>query len=63
MADDLVCHLHKETKGNIGRMVVGLTRIESFGRASGAGIDTPVDLAAWGERPLFYDQPTFGRRK
>jgi len=57
---DLVEHLHRETRGNIGRMVVGLSRIEAMGRASGAQV---MDLAAWGERELFYDQPLRGRRK
>ncbi|MBU0665379.1 MAG: ATP-binding protein [Proteobacteria bacterium] len=56
---DLVEHLHKETRGNVGRMVVGLTRIESLGRSQGL---EAVDLAAWGDRQLFFDQQA-GRRK
>ena len=58
LADDLVRHLHRETKANIGRMVVGLSRIERLGNAS--GLDT-VTLADWGARPLYFDQPKFRR--
>lgn len=55
---DLVEHLHRETRGNIGRMVVGLSRIEAMGRSNGLAV---MDLAAWGERELFYDQSLRGR--
>lgn len=57
---DLVEHLHRETRGNVGRMVVGLTRIESLGKANGLA---SVDLAAWGDRQLFFDQQARGRRR
>lgn len=59
LADDLLTHLHKEARGNIGRMVIGLTKIERMARAS--GLDE-VNFAQWDERPLFYDQPVFSAR-
>jgi len=57
---DLVQHLHKETGGNIGRIIIGLTKIEKFALAN--GLET-ITCSDWGERPLYFDQPTFGRRK
>lgn len=60
VAPDLVAHLHRETRGNIGRMVVGLSRIEAMGRATGAPV---MDLTTWGERELFYDQSLRGSRR
>lgn len=57
---DLVEHLHREARGNIGRMVVGLTRIESFGKVNGL---EAVDLASWGDRQLFFDQQIHARRR
>jgi DNA transposition AAA+ family ATPase len=58
LADDLLEHLHQESAANIGRMVVGLSRIERFAKASGLAT---VSLAVWGERELFYDQPNFNK--
>ncbi|MRR33185.1 ATP-binding protein [bacterium] len=66
LAQDLVRHLHKETGGNIGRIIIALTKIEKFALANGlGGPDTPggVTIAQWGDRPLYFDQPTFGRKK
>ncbi|MDQ5987993.1 MAG: hypothetical protein CSYNP_03746 [Syntrophus sp. SKADARSKE-3] len=60
LADDLVEHLHKESRANIGRMVIGLSRIESFGKTNGLSL---VSLSEWGDRPLFYDQPVFRRQR
>lgn len=60
VARDLVEHLHRETRGNVGRMVVGLTRIESLGKLNGMA---EVDLEAWGDRQLFFDQQSRGRRR
>lgn len=57
--DDLLEHLHREAGSNIGRMVVGLSRIERFAKASGT---SSVSLAAWADRELFYDQPNFKTR-
>lgn len=59
LADDLLRHLHKEARGNIGRMVVGLTKIERMAKAS--GLDE-VNIDQWGDRALFYDQPVFSAR-
>lgn len=56
LADDLLQYLHKEARANIGRMIIGLSRIEKFGKASRLAT---VSLSQWQERELFYDQPTF----
>ncbi len=58
--DDLSRHLHKETGGNIGRIIIGLTKIEKFALTNGLDV---ISLAQWGDRPLYFDQPTFGRKK
>ncbi len=58
LEDDLLEYLHQEAGANIGRMVVGLSRIERFAKAS--GLDS-VSLAAWNYRELFYDQPNFNK--
>jgi len=60
VSDDLIAHLHREAKANIGRIVVGLSRIERVGLASGT---KTVTLADWKDRPLFFDQPNFRKRK
>lgn len=57
---DLVEYVHKETVGNIGRVKIGLTTIERFAQANGL---ESVSLAEWGERPLFFDQPIFGKNR
>ncbi|KQC11102.1 MAG: AAA family ATPase [Methanolinea sp. SDB] len=59
IADDLIEHLHRKASANIGRMVTGMARIESFGRTNGLAT---VTLADWADRQLFYDQPRFSRR-
>jgi len=53
----LLDYVHRETLGNIGRAVIALEKIEQFALAN--GFDGPVTAAAWGERPLYFDQPTF----
>lgn len=58
LADDLLEHLHQAARANIGRMVTGMARIETFGRTNGLA---EVALADWGKRALFYDQPRFRR--
>lgn len=60
LEDDLLDHLHQEAAANIGRMVVGLSRIERFAKTSGLAT---VNRAAWGERELFYDQPHFNKAR
>jgi len=60
LSSDLLRHLHKETGGNIGRIIIGLSKIEKFALAN--GLET-ITGANWGERPLYFDQPTFGRKK
>lgn len=58
VADDLLEHLYREAKANVGLMVVGLSRIETLGRTNHL---PHVDRKAWGKRELFYGQPTFTR--
>ena len=57
--DDLLRHLHEQARGNIGRMVVGLTKIERLARATGLEV---VTREQWGDREMFYDQPVFSAR-
>ena len=59
IADDLLAHVHKEAKKNIGRMVTGLARIEQFGKLNALETVTKKD---WANRALFYDQPNFKRK-
>lgn len=61
VADDLVSHLHHKCQGNIGRMVVGIARIEAFALQN--NLDC-VALADFGRtRPLYLDvAPRGGRR-
>jgi DNA transposition AAA+ family ATPase len=58
--DGLLAHLAKEARANIGRMTTALARIETFARTN--SLDS-VTLADWGARPLFFDQPEFGRKR
>lgn len=60
LADDLLAYVHKEAKGNIGRMVTGIARIEQFGKLNALDTVTKKD---WAARPLFYDQSRFARRR
>lgn len=46
---DLVQKLHEATRGSVRGIVVGLSRIETFGIK--AGLES-VDLATWGNRPF-----------
>lgn len=59
IADCLLTYLHTEARGNIGRIIVGLTKIERMAKASQL---TKVTHDQWGNRPLFYDQPVFSTR-
>lgn len=61
VADDLLEELFKAADGNIGRIVAGLSRIEKLGRTQKIPPDTPIALADWGRRTLFFDQPRFRR--
>jgi DNA transposition AAA+ family ATPase len=60
LADDLLRYLHQQSSANVGRFVTGLSKIEAA--AKRAGKDT-VSLDDWGGKPLFYDQPVFGKNK
>jgi len=57
---DLLEYVHRETAGNIGRLIIGLTRVERYAKANGINL---VTREIWGDRPLFFDQPVFGRKK
>jgi len=57
---DLIEHLHKETGANIGRTIIGLNKIEKF--ALNNGLST-ISAAQWNNQPLYFDQPTFCRKK
>ena len=57
----LIEHVHCQTLGNIGRVIIALEKIETFAKAH--DFDGPVTAAAWGERLLYFDQPTFGKGK
>ncbi|OPY07229.1 MAG: ATPase family associated with various cellular activities (AAA) [Syntrophaceae bacterium PtaB.Bin095] len=59
VSDDLLAYLHREAKANIGRMVVGLSRIERLAKTNGL---TTVTRDEWGDRPLYFDQPKFRKR-
>lgn len=58
--DDLLGRVYEAARANIGRMTTGLSRIEQFSRIN--KVDT-VSLEQWGNRPLFFDQPTFRRKR
>ncbi|MDW7643411.1 MAG: ATP-binding protein [Desulfuromonadales bacterium] len=57
---DLLAYLHQASRANVGRMVIGFSKIERMAKASGL---TSVSLEQWGERELFYDQPVFASRR
>ena len=57
---DLLEKLYQSARANIGRMITGLSRIETFGRTNNLA---EVDAAAYGNRDFFYDQPRFAKRR
>lgn len=60
VADDLLTYLYQESESNIGRIIIGLDAIERHGKAIGRA---EIDRDTWGNRALFFDQPTFSRKK
>ena len=56
---DMVEYIHRETAGNIGRVKIGLDKVEKYARAN--RLDS-VSASDWGERPLYFDQPIFSRK-
>jgi hypothetical protein len=60
IADDLLSHLYQEAGANVGRIIVGIDAIERHGKALNL---KEVNLAAWGDKPLFFDQPAFARKR
>jgi len=57
MSDDLVAHLHRKCEANIGRVIIGVGRIESFARANSRDRVTLDDYGA--RTPLFLTDPAF----
>jgi len=60
VADDLLEHLYQESGANVGRIIVGLDAIERHGKALER---TELNLATWGNKALFFDQPSFTRKR
>jgi SpoVK/Ycf46/Vps4 family AAA+-type ATPase len=60
VADDLIEHLYRQSAANIGRIIVGLDAIERHCKAFEV---TTLNLAAWGNAELFFDEPTFSRKR
>ena len=60
IADDLLSHLYQAAGANVGRIIVGIDGIERHGKALGL---KAVDLATWGDKALFFDQPAFARKR
>jgi hypothetical protein len=58
--DDLLFALYDAARANIGRMTIGLSRIEQFARINKL---ESVSLKQWEDRPFFFDQPTFRRKR
>lgn len=56
---DLLEHIHIQTSGNIGRVVIGIQKIEDFAMAHDL---KSINAVQWGDRPLYFDQPTFSRK-
>lgn len=54
IAEDLLTALHGQAKGNIGHMVVGMARVESFAKTQRLEL---VDIDKWAGRPFFLAKP------
>lgn len=59
ISDDLCSYLHQQCSANIGRIIIGLTKIEKYAKAN--NLDT-VSRDDWGDKALYYDQPSFSLR-
>lgn len=60
VGDDLLEHIHSQSKGVARRICVNLERVQQAGLEMGK---TEMDMAAWGKRPLFTgDAPVRGAR-
>jgi len=58
--DALFEHVFAETRSNIGRLVIAINFIEKFATRNGL---TALSLKEWGDRPLYFDQPTFRKSR
>jgi DNA transposition AAA+ family ATPase len=52
--DDLVKHLHKESKSIVRRICVNVDRVREFCRTHGL---KKIGLKEWGDQPFYTDQP------
>jgi DNA transposition AAA+ family ATPase len=57
LTDDMIEYVAAETRRNIGRLVIAIEFIHKFAERNGLTI---VSRADWGDRPLYFDQSTFG---
>ena len=48
--DDLLKHIHKESKSSVRRIAVNLARVEDDAKANGM---KSIDMKQWGDKPLF----------
>lgn len=59
LSEDLFDHVFLETRGNIGRLVIALDFLDKFATRNGMA---ELNLKEWGDRPLYFDQPTFSKK-
>ena len=59
MADDLLGKIADAASGRVRRACVSIERVREMASTSGLA---EVDLAAWGDRPLFLGQPPARRQ-
>jgi DNA transposition AAA+ family ATPase len=59
IAECLLQHLHRETAGNIGRVIIGLSKIEGYAKMNRKNRITAKE---WDNKPLYFDQPVFSKR-
>ena len=69
LAEDLFVHLHRQCEANIGRIVIGLSRIEAWARSNEEKLGKDpagrplVTLAGYGKgTALYLSDPSFGRK-
>lgn len=55
IADDLLSYLHRDAKGSMGLMVVGMSRIEALAKTNKWD---EVDCSKWKNRTFFLSQPS-----
>ncbi len=58
--EEMMRYVHEEVQGNTGRLINAIALIEEFARANGLEC---IEGKTWGERKLYFDQPTFSSRR